>query len=545
MPTIAGLLLVVSVSYLVLRYFAAGPLLAHFKAKANMALDIEGYNAQSDYSRLGYCPIHSELSDADVVIEGDLPSDLTGVYLRNGTNSPFSRTESRRHMFNGAGMIHQVHIDHGRARYANRYTQTPRYLAEVAANGELYPEFGDIAGGGKPALAKLVISLLEQRFGITPKISSLENGAASTAIQFHHGQLYALQETNYPFSLDVKTDNGRLRIDGTGHYESFGGILEQPFTAHPKIDPATGDWYSFSTHLESGTIHYNVLSRGALTKHVEVMTAKPSLAFLHDCYLTQHHVVLPDLSLRFDPKALRGEHASAFFFDADYKLRFGVIKRGHHEGDAVQWFETDAPGHIWHTINGWEEQREDGGTDIVLFAPVFRSYPSNIPIHSSEEPHAPLCKFRLALDSGKVTEQRVILEDFYERPTINTEFLGKPSRYAYLLDEGRAKGIMGKGILKYDLLKEQQIEYFDYGDYRGGEALFVPRPNSNAEDDGYLLDILSREDQSYLVIIDATSMEERARLHMPQRVPYGVHACWLGREQLDALTGFTHAERAA
>jgi carotenoid cleavage dioxygenase-like enzyme len=226
---------------------------------------------------------------------------------------------------------------------------------------------------------------------------------------------------------------------------------------------------------------------------------------------------------------------SVFFFDPDHKLRFGVIKRDHQDGDPVQWFTTELPGHIWHTINGWEETREDGGTDIVIYAPVYRSYPSTVPIHSSQEPHADLTMYRLNLDTGEVTEQRKLLDHFYERPSYNTNYMGQKNHYAYLLDEQRSGGIMGKGVLKYDLVHEREMEYFDYGDYRGGEALFVPKADAQAEDDGYLIDLLMSEEKAYLLIIDASNMKELAKLHLPQRVPYGVHACWLNEEKINGL----------
>ncbi|MGK0440755.1 MAG: carotenoid cleavage dioxygenase [Pseudohongiellaceae bacterium] len=511
------------------------PLLANFQQRAITALNLPSYNGGSDYSKTGYCPIHNELSDTELTIEGELPDDLSGVYLRNGTNSPFDRNDSRRHMFNGAGMIHQVSIADGKANYSNQYTQTPRYLAEKEAGRELYIEFGDVAGGGKPALAKIALSAIERKAGLAPNIENIENSGATTAIQYHHGELYALQETSLPFKLNTRIENGKLIVDGTGEFENFGGQLNEPFTAHPKVDPATGDWVSYSTEIQSGRIHYDVVSSGKLTKHHELMVAKPAMAFLHDCYLTENFSVFPDLSLRVDGKGLMDETGSTFNFDPDYKMRFGVIKRDHQIDDEIQWFTTDKPGHIWHTINGWEEKRDDGGTDIILFAPVFHSYPSSVPIHSSEEPDAKLYKFRLNLDSGEVTEQRCLVDHFYERPTFNTKYVGKPSQFAYLLDEGGAGGIMGKGVMKYDLINEQDVKYFDYGEYRGGEALFVAKENDSAEDDGYLIDILSHEEKSYLLIIDASTMDELAKLHIPQRVPYGVHACWLDENKINAL----------
>jgi carotenoid cleavage dioxygenase len=36
-------------------------------------------------------------------------------------------------------------------------------------------------------------------------------------------------------------------------------------------------------------------------------------------------------------------------------------------------------------------------------------------------------------------------------------------------------------------------------------------------------------------VIDARTMGEVARLHLPSRVPFGVHACWLDEEKLAKL----------
>ena len=528
---VAGLVVVA----LLLRFVLLKPLLATAVKKANIAMDVEGYNKNSDYSLPGFDPIHNELTHATIKIEGTLPKDLEGLYLRNGTNSPFDRTESRRHMFNGAGMTHQIYIKDGEAFYSNRYSKTERYLAETAAGRELYIDFGDVAGGGKPAMAKIAVSAIEKKIGVTPVLDDLVNSAASTAIQFNHDKLYALQETSLPFELEVKNHMGKPLIDGDGKFVDFGGRLDQPFTAHPKIDPDTGNWHSYSTQTTSGKVYYNILSKGELTHHEKLMEAKPAMGFLHDCYLTENYSIFPDLSMRFDGAKLMSDMATVFYFDPNHKMRFGLIKRNHKEGDEIQWFTTKEAGHIWHTINGWEEKREDGGTDVVLFAPVFREYANNIPIHSSEEADAFLYKFRLNVDSGEVTEERCILEHFYERPSYNTAYIGKPSRYAYLLDEGGANGIMGKGVMKYDLIDEKEVKYFDYGDFRGGEALFVAKENSTAEDDGYLIDLLISDEKSYLVIVDASTMEELAKLHIPQRVPYGVHSCWLDEEKLSTI----------
>jgi carotenoid 9,10(9',10')-cleavage dioxygenase 1 len=535
---VSGILLVVvglPILLLILLFLAPRPLLASGRQLANKKLNVEAHNQATDYSKPGFLPVRQENSHAEITVEGEIPADLSGVYLRNGTNYQFDEVASRRHMFNGAGMLHQVQINAGKATYSNTYIRTPRFEAERRLGKESYIEFGDIAGGGKPALFKVIVEALQKRRGVIPALTDLENGSSTTAIQFHHGKLYALQETSLPFELNAQMESGKLTLDGTGQMVDFGGKLDAPFTAHPKIDPATGDWYLYSTDIRSGNIHYGRLSNGELTQFNPLYKAEPAIGFLHDYYITENFSIFPDVSLRSDMKRLSGEDGSPFYFDPDYKMRFGVIKRDHQAGEDVTWFTTELPGHIWHTINAWEETREDGGTDIVLHAPVFRDYPADVPIHSSKEPHTQFYVYRLNLDTGQVTDQRELINHFYERPSFNTQYTGKKSQFAYLLDEQRSGGIMAKGVQKYDLLNERELEYFDYGDHLGGEALFVPRDGATAEDDGYLVDLIMTDDKACLIIIDASSMKELARLHLPQRVPFGVHGCWLGDEKLATL----------
>ena len=502
---------------------------------AYKALNVEQYNRSSAYNKPGFKPVHTQCADVELVPTATIPDDIDGVFLRNGTNLQFRETRGRYHMFNGAGMLHQVQVRNGKASYTNVYVKTPRYRVEESAGEDVYLHFGDIAGGGKAGFLRMMIMALKQRFGVIPKLDVLESGNNTTAIQFHHNKLYCLQETGYPFALEAEVEQGRLRLSGDGDFDTFNSKLDAPFTAHPKIDPATGDWFAFSTEFRSGNLYHSVLKKGELAHHSVIDVQKPAPAFVHDYFLTQNYLIFPDLSLRFSPKEMFGPQQSPMVFDSAYKMRWGVIRRDHAAGDPVRWFSTQQPGHLWHVVNGWEETRDDGGTDIVLFAPVFRSYPSNIPIHNPEEPHATFNKWRLNLESGEVTEDRELLNHFYERPSFNTAYLGRPARYAYLLDEEK-EGMMAKGVLKYDVIAEAEVAYFGYGEYYGGEALFVPRKDSASEDDGYLFELIMADDKAALLILDAATMTEVTRLPLPQRVPFGVHSCWLNAEQIAALT---------
>ena len=58
-----------------------------------------------------------------------------------------------------------------------------------------------------------------------------------------------------------------------------------------------------------------------------------------------------------------------------------------------------------------------------------------------------------------------------------------------------------------------------------GVPVFVPRPGGTAEDDGVLLSVVLdvRKQRSFLLVLDAASLEERARAAVPHHIPFGFH----------------------
>ena len=495
-------------------------------------LGVQAYNQDHHYANGSFAPVHQEQTRLEVSVTGTLPADLTGDYLRNGPNPHYPPT-GRMHMFDGEGMIHQIHIAEGRAWYANTYIRTPKFKINEAQGRDRFTHVGDLAGGGGMAMAKIICELIKIRLGLLPQLSRLESSSASTSLLFHHKKLYALQEISYPFALDVDTSaDGAIVLSGAGEFERFDDQLTAPFSAHVKVVPDTQEVVFFSNSTDTGEIFYAELSRGGDLKTLRAVHREtPCQGFLHDSFITERYAICPDMSIRFKVSKLLSKHKSPWYFDADVPLRFGVLRRTpDHDGhipSEVTWFDTGRPGFIWHTINAWEEPRADGGTDLLLFAPVFDDYPSTIPIHLPEEPHAHVWLWRLNLESGEITEQRELLDRFYERPTINERYLGKPHHYAYLLDKTHPRGVLGCGVQKYHLTEERLLEHYSYGDDFGGEPLFVAKRDAAAEDDGYLLELLMNEHEASLIILDARDLSLCATVHLPQRVPFGVHSLWI------------------
>lgn len=501
------------------------------------AIDAARYNADSPYRHPGFAPVREEHRHAPVQVSGRVPADLQGVYLRNGTNVQFDTARTRAHCFNGAGMLHQVQIDGGAATYSNTYIRTPRFEYERLAGREVFPNYADMSSSGVAGQQRMQLLARKQAAGLAPPWSALEANPASTSVQYHHGKLYCLQGSGLPFLLDAAFEGGRLVLDGRGELQDWAGRLRVPFSAHPRIDPVNGDLYNVSVDNRGRAVWMAHVHAGELVNNLKVdeITAGEAIpGTIHDYFLTEHYLVVPDVSLRFAEANLQATGRSYWRFEPDRPLRWGVLPRDAKAGDRIRWFTTARAGMVWHVVNAWEETGPGGRPQIVLYAPVFDAYPDHVPIHTPEEPPARLTRWTLDLESGTVTEERRLLEHGFERPSLNLAWVGRRNRYAYLLDE-EADGYMGKGVLKYDLLAAREVAYFDYGAFHGGEALFVPRPGAVAEDDGYLLDLLMAGDRAQLLVLDAASMTEVCRLHLPARVPFGVHACWLDAQKLAAL----------
>src|SRR3954469_4310730 len=72
------------------------------------------------------------------VVDGEIPPDLDGVYLRN-TENPLHPAKKFYHPFDGDGMIHIVGFRDGKAFSRNRFARTRESLAENEVGGPLWP----------------------------------------------------------------------------------------------------------------------------------------------------------------------------------------------------------------------------------------------------------------------------------------------------------------------------------------------------------------------------------------------------------------------
>jgi carotenoid cleavage dioxygenase len=448
-----------------------------------------------------FAPVHEEVTADKLKVIGELPSDLSGMFVRNGPNPQFPPI-GQYHWFDGDGMLHGVQISNGKAQYRNRYIQTRGFKIERDEGRAIWsgllepPQPNNPYGPGK--------------------------NTANTALVCHDGRLLALWEGGAPHAIALPS------LETVGEY-TYNGKLASAFTAHPKIDPVTGEMMFFGYSLFAPPfLKYSVVSaKGELLRTVPIDL--PMGVMMHDFAITEHYTIFMDLPLTFNMERVRrGE--PAFLFEPERPSRFGIVPR-HGDNSSIRWFESPAC-YVFHTLNAYEE-----GDEVVLLAcrlnytNVLMSKPTPV---ESEGDCAPLYRWRFNLRTGTVQEEA--LDDrSSDFPRINEQLMGRPTRYGYTARMSPDPSPVFDGVIKYDLSGGSSHHEFGAGRY-GGEAVFVPRPGAMAEDDGWLLTFVydKGEETSELVVVNAQDMaaEPVARVLIPQRVPYGFHGTWVSEEQV-------------
>ncbi|HEV2310192.1 MAG TPA: carotenoid oxygenase family protein [Acidimicrobiia bacterium] len=422
-----------------------------------------------------FAPVMEEVTATDLPVTGALPRELAGRFVRNGPNP---HTGTSNHWFIGDGMLHGVELHEGHAAwYRNRYVRT----RSLSGDGTYVDDQGHV---------------------------DLTVDAANTHVVGHAGRILALVENGYPY--EVTPD-----LDTVGPYD-FDGRLRTAMTAHPKLDPATGELHFFGYGFMPPYLTYHVADAAGTLIHSEEITVRgPTM--MHDFNLTERHVVFMDLPIVFDLD-LAMQETMPYRWDDGYGARLGVLPRGGTDAD-MRWYEIE-PCYVFHPLNAF-----DGDGTITL--DVMR-YPKLWAGSNSDfAEDACLTRWTIDLDGGTVKEEQ--LDDRgTEFPRVDPRVVGRTHRYGYAVQT--AGDDMTGVLVKYG--PDGQSQTHDFGRGReAGEPVFVPAADGRAEDEGWIMTYVydQARDTSDFVVLDATAFEGPpvASVPLPQRVPAGFHGSWI------------------
>ncbi|EYF08127.1 Lignostilbene-alpha,beta-dioxygenase [Chondromyces apiculatus DSM 436] len=442
--------------------------------------------------------MNEEVTAHDLPVTGRIPAGLNGRYLRNGPNPLGHVDPATHHWMLGEGMVHGVRLRDGRAAwYRNRWVRAASVAEKLGEPRRGRPLQGDM------------------------------DFATNTHVIGHAGRTFALMESGPPpYEL---TDE----LDTIGPSD-FGGTLPAGFTAHPKLDPRTGELHAIA-YLPGGdhVQHLVVDATGKVIRATSIPAAGHGM--MHDFSLTERHVIVYDLPLTFSMEALGAGQAVPYVFRRDRPARIGIMPRA---GGEVRWREAE-PCWIAHTLNAYD----DGSSviiDLVRYPGWFDAseHRAAIPVFD---------RWTLDLASDKVHERR--LDDRpQEFPRVNEGVVSRPHRYGYTAVMGALIASMAplgaklpgeaftNALLKHDLVRGTS-EIHSFGrDAAVGEGVFAPSASSTssaeaAEDDGYVMAYVHNPDRGAadLVILAAQDFtgEPVARIHLPTRIPLGFHGSWI------------------
>ncbi len=467
------------------------------------------------YLNGAWTPQHEEVTATALdVIEGAIPHDIDGVYLRN-TENQLHQPLGRYHPFDGDGMIHQISFSNGTARYRNRWVRTRGFHAEQEAGGSLWGGLMDRTGTSK-----------RPGFGAHGSLKD----SSSTDIIVHAGKaISTFYQCGEGYLLDPET----LEPLGVAPWVPLDGI-----SAHPKVDDRTGELMFFNYSKHAPFMHYGVVDRdGKLVHYIPVPLPGPRLP--HDMIFSEHWSIVNDLPMFWDQELLKRDIHAARMHDG-LPSRFALIPR-HGQPEDIRWFEA-TPTYILHFLNAYEE-----GDEVVMDA-YFQDNPQPAPLPNEDgyghmmayvDEHSfqpKLHRWRFNLADGTTREER--LDDrVLEFGMIDQRVAGRKHRYVYSTTT-KPGWFLFNGFVKHDLDTGQSWSLMlEEGRY-ASEAPFAPRIGSTAEDDGYLVSFIIDENRgtSECVLIDARDIEAGpvCRIALPHKISSGTHSWWADRATLRA-----------
>jgi all-trans-8'-apo-beta-carotenal 15,15'-oxygenase len=438
--------------------------------------------------------------------EGHLPAGLAGTLYRVGP----AKLDLAHHLFDGDGMVSAVRFGPDGVHCANRFVRTGKYLAELHATRPAVKGFGTLAGGGG-------------RLRNMRQLSSGKSNPANTSVMFSAGRLLALWEAGHPWQLDPTT------LETIGEMD-FDGALDArlPFSAHPHWDPQTGEIFNFGMAYgrKDSVACYRIDRSGRLHQLARIDVPTPVMN--HDFILTDRWLVfcLNPLRMRLIP-FLTGQVAfgdSLAFHDDEPTTILLVPRAG---GDPVY---VEAP--AWFQFHF--AAAYDDGDDVVLDLARYERYSDIGPylkaFRDSDAPGraATLWRYRVSTVTRRASGHELSPQGL-EFPQVDGRRATGGYRLVYgvFIDQGRG---LGGRIGRIDL-DSGQTEAWDPGVGKlASEPLFVPRPDGDAEDDGWLVAHVydPARQATDAVVLDARDLAAGPifTAHLPVNVGLTFHGAW-------------------
>ncbi|GME34536.1 stilbene cleavage oxidase [Neofusicoccum parvum] len=473
------------------------------------------------------CRYEGEVQNLEVL--GEIPKTVDGTFYRVMPDPQFPPFIEDDPWFNGDGNISAFHIQNGKVHFKQRYVRTEKFVREREAGRALIGKY---------------------RNKYTDAVEFTIRSTANTNIFYFNGKLLACKEDSPPYLMDPRT------LETIGLYDFEGQLPSVTFTAHPKVDPVTGEMVCMGYEAKGdGTPDVCYFSVGADGKFTEtVWVVAPVAGMIHDFAVTDNWVIFPIIPLICDVERMKkgGEH---WAWRSDVPFYLGVLPRHGAKGSDVKWFQAPNafPG---HTSNAYEDEAGNIIFDIPLCDKnVFFWWPEED--GSAPKPQELAAFFtRFTIDPRSndldLPKPEVLSDYNCEFPRVDDRWSMKEYTHSFMPFMDPALGtdfpaiapVMGGGAPFYNSMghintktKETKV-YFPGPKHAVQEPVYIPKSDTAEEGDGYLLFLVNNfgEMISELHLVDTQDFTKpQAIVKLPLKLRPGLHGNWVPQQDLELV----------
>lgn len=275
-------------------------------------------------------PRRMELSLRNLAVEGTIPADVEGAFFRAVPDNAHAPLFDDDIALNHDGMIARFNIENCAVDFDIRYVETERYLVEKAARRALFGRY-------------------RNPFTDDPSVAGKDRTVANTTPVWHAGRLFMTKEDGRGYEVNPHT------LATAGKWDYQGKLKSQTFTAHPRVDDATGEMFFFG-YEAGGLCDPNVAyciadKQGNLVK--EQWFEQPYLSTIHDFVITQNYAIFPIFPTLADLDRLKAGGAH-WAHDQTKPSYIGIMPR-YGDVSQMRWIEGPVGVSCFHEVNAYED----------------------------------------------------------------------------------------------------------------------------------------------------------------------------------------------
>jgi all-trans-8'-apo-beta-carotenal 15,15'-oxygenase len=441
-------------------------------------------------------------------VEGKLPAVLRGTLYRNGPGRFDVAGERYRHWFDSDGAVTAVRLDGtGGALGATKLVATPWREREKRAGRRLY-------GGWDTPLVRPIRDIVMRD----------QKNVANTNVMVRDGRLYAMCEIGKPFELSTED------LETVGEVD-FDGVVSRAFSAHPHRVPSRATTYGFGSDIFWKTnIECYALPDGERARRIGSF-ALDGARINHDFAVTPRHLIFfcAPVYISLASAIRRQGIATTAKFDAAKGTEIVIVPID--DPSRIVRFTVDAF-YMEHILNAFELPGGEIAIDYTHYADLraVEDWAGSIMTGAPKRALDGDLRRAIVNPNAKTLRTEILLDDPAEMPRVSPLVEASRHRYAYCVAETRGTAGPWDAVLKLDTATSRVERYTPGPGRYPSEAVFVPRDEAGAEDDGFLLTLVfdARSRTSHLEVLDASHLDGGpiASCHFDQAIPFGFHGAW-------------------